>query len=185
MLCTPANGAAWLDNAGGFMHQHEMVEVWEKHAFYEFGVKDADLAVSTMVADATVMHLPTMSGGFGHDQLRRYYADVFIPGIPDGTRSELIGRWVGDGFLVDESIMYMSHDREIPFLLPQVEPTGRAIEVAFVVIVNFRGSLMQSERLYWDQAGVLSQLGLLSPKDLPLAEFSEVSEFLRKAKTAG
>ncbi|MGE2816088.1 hypothetical protein ACQI5H_13235 [Mycobacterium heidelbergense] len=156
-----------------------MVELWEKHAFYEFGVKDADLAVSTMVEDASVMHLPTMSGGFGRDQLRRYYADVFIPGIPDDTRSELIDRRVGDDFLVDESIMCMSHDREIPFLLPRVQPTGRTIEVPFVVIVNFRGPLMQSERLYWDQAGVLSQLGLLSATDLPIAEFSEVTGFLR------
>src|SRR5215213_9798526 len=109
-----------------------------------------------MVHDASVMHLPTMSGGAGRDYLRRYYAEVFIPGIPDGATNELIARSVGDDFLVDESIMSMAHDRKIPFLLPGLAPTGRTIEVAFVVIVKFRGDLMQSERLY--QAGVLSQL---------------------------
>lgn len=159
-----------------------MVEAWERHSFYEFGVKDADLAVSTMVSDAYVMHLPTMSGGFGREQLRRYYAEVFIPGIPDGACSELVARSVGHNFLVDESIIRMPHDREIPFLLPRLEPTGRIIEVAFAVIVNFRGSLMKSERLYWDQAAVLSQLGLLPQKELPLAEFSEIANFLRQAR---
>lgn len=166
------------------MNRDEMVELWEKHAFYEFGVKDADLAVSTMVSDASVMHLPTMSGGFGRDELRRYYAEVFIPGIPEGTRSELIARSVGHDFLVEESIMCVPHDREIPFLLPRLEPTGRTVEVALAVIVNFRCSLMKSERLYWDQAGVLSQLGLLPQKDLPLAEFSQVTRFLRQVRKA-
>ena len=162
------------------MNRDEMVELWEMHQQYEFGGKDADLAVSTMVADASVMHLPTMSGGSGRDELRRYYAEVFIPGIPDGTTNEPIARSVGDDFLVDQAIMSMPHDREIPFLLPGLEPTGRTIEVPFVVIVNFRGDLMQSERLYWDQAGVLSQLGLLSQKDLPLAAAAHVANFLRQ-----
>ena len=149
-------------------------------SYTEFGVKDADLAVSTMVADASVMHLPTMSGGSGQDELRRYYAEVFIPGIPDGTTNELIARSVGDDFVVDQAIMSMKHDREIPFLLPGLEPTGRTIEVPFVVVVNFRADLMQSERLYWDQAGVLSQLGLLSQKDLPMAPAADVADFLRQ-----
>jgi carboxymethylenebutenolidase len=170
------------NDTGGFMNRDEMVELWENHAFYEFGVKDAGLAISTMVADASVMHLPTMSGGFGRAQLRRYYADVFIPGIPEGTSSELISRSVGDDFLVDELIMSMCHDREIPFLLPRLEPTGRTVEVAFVVIVTFRDSLMETERLYWDQAGLLSQLGLISRNELPVAEFSKVADFLRKGK---
>ncbi|OBK26150.1 hypothetical protein [Mycobacterium asiaticum] len=163
------------------MRKDSIVEVWEEHAIYEFGVKNADLAVSTMVPDASVMHLPTMSGGFGREQIRRYYADVFIPGIPDETSTELVTRSVGEDFLVDESIMYIRHDREIPFLLPRVEPTGLAIEVPFVVIVEFRGVLMKSERLYWDQAGVFAQLGLLSTDRLPMPDHSEVTRFLRQA----
>ncbi|OBK13332.1 nuclear transport factor 2 family protein [Mycobacterium asiaticum] len=167
------------------MNQDSIVDVWEKHARYEFDVKDADLAVSTMVADASVMHLPTMSGGSGREQIRRYYADVFIPGIPEGTSTELVERLVGEDFLIDESIMYLRHDRQIPFLLPRLEPTGREIEVPFVVIVRFRDGLMQSERLYWDQAGVFSQLGLLSQKRFPVPDCSDVTRFLRQtSKTA-
>ena len=76
------------------MNRDQMVELWERHTAYEFELKDADLAVSTMVDDAIVMHLPTMSGGAGKENLRHYYADVFIPGIPADTTSEPIARSV-------------------------------------------------------------------------------------------
>ena len=145
----------------------------------EFALKDAELAVSTMVDDATVMHLPTMSGGTGKENLRRYYADVFIPGIPADTTSEPIARSVGDGLIVDEFIMRMTHDRDMPFLLPGLPPTGKTVEIPTVVVVTFRDDLMKSERLYWDQATVLSQLGLIETS-LPIADVGEVSAYLRK-----
>lgn len=160
------------------MDRDQMVELWEQHLAYEFGVGDADLTVSTMVDDASVMHLPTMSGDSGKENLRRYYADVFIPGIPADATNEPIARSVGDGLLVEELIMRMTHDRDVPFLLPGLAPTGRTLEVPAVVIVRFRGELMESERLYWDQAAVLSQLGLID-RSLPVADVSEVSGFLR------
>jgi carboxymethylenebutenolidase len=125
------------------------------------------------------MHLPTMSGGAGRENLRRYYADVFIPGIPDDTTSEPIARSVADSLLVDEFIMRMTHDRDVPFLLPGLAPTGKTVEIPAVVIVKFRGDLMESERLYWDQAALLRQLGLIDP-GLPVADTTEVSGFLRK-----
>jgi carboxymethylenebutenolidase len=160
------------------MDSEQMVELWERHMASEFAVKDANLAVATMVDDATVMHLPTMSGGSGKENLRRYYAEVFIPGIPADTSSEPVARSVGDGLVVDEFIMRMTHDRNVPFLLPGLEPTGKTVEVPAVVIVRFRGDLMASERLYWDQAALLRQLGLIDPS-LPVADFTDVSGYLR------
>ena len=120
-----------------------------------------------------------MSGGFGKENLRRYYADVFIPSIPADTTSELIARSVGEDVLVDEFIIRMTHDRHMPFLLPGVAPTKKAIEVPTVVIVNFRGDLMESERLYWDQATLLSQLDMTDPT-LPIADIKEIVGFLRQ-----
>lgn len=160
------------------MNRDQMVELWERHVAYEFEQRDADLSVSTMVDDATVMHLPTMSGGAGKENLRRYYADVFIPGIPADTTSEPIARSIGDDFIVDEFIMRMTHDRHIPYLLPGLAPTGETLEIPTLVIVNFRGDLMECERLYWDQATVLQQLGLID-RSLPVADVTEVSGFLR------
>ena len=37
---------------------------------------------------------------------------------------------------------------------------------------------MESERLYWDQAAVLSQLGLIDP-GLPFADVTEIGGVLR------
>ena len=160
------------------MNRDQMVELWEQHTAYEFELRDANLAVSTMVDDASVMHLPTMSGGIGKENLRHYYADVFIPGIPADTTTEPIARSVGDSLLVDEFIIRMTHDQDVPFLLPGVAPTGITVQVPTVVIVKFRGDLMESERLYWDQAAVLSQLGLIDPS-LPFADATEIAGFLR------
>jgi carboxymethylenebutenolidase len=85
---------------------------------------------------------------------------------------------VGDNLVVDEFILRATHDQEIPFLLPGVTPTGKTLEVATVVVVKFRDDLMESERLYWDQAAVLHQLGLID-RSLPFASFDEVGAFLR------
>lgn len=164
------------------MNRTDMVELWEQHTHYEFACRDADLAVSTMVPEARVMHLPTMSGAFGRDALRAYYADVFIPGQPPDTELDLIARSIGDDVVVDECIMRLTHDREVPQLLPGVAPTGVSLEVAFVVIVKFRCSLMLSETLYWDQAQVLRQAGLLSAAALPLPDTSDISSYLRTSR---
>ena len=103
---------------------------------------------------------------------------MFIPSVPADTTSELIARSVGDSLLVDEFIMRMTHDQDIPFLLPGLAPTNKTVEVPTVVIVKFRGDLMESERLYWDQATLLSQLGLIDPT-LPFADVTEMGGFLR------
>ena len=52
------------------MNREAMVELWTRHTHYEFEMKDADLAVSTMAPKARVMHLPTMSGASGREALR-------------------------------------------------------------------------------------------------------------------
>ncbi|OBA59489.1 hypothetical protein A5647_17780 [Mycobacterium sp. 1100029.7] len=156
-----------------------MIDLWERHTRYEFELKDADQAVSTMVADASVMHVPTMSGGFGRDALRTYYADSFIPSTPPDTTVELLARSVGDDVIVDECLMALTHDRVIPHLLPGVAPTGRSLEVVFVVVVKFRDSLMLSERLYWDQAQVLAQARLIAGNQLRLPALEEVTRLMR------
>jgi len=156
-----------------------LVELWEHHTLQEFGAKDADAAVATLAEDAHVMHLPSMSGGLGRENLRRYYRDVFIPDIPDDTTIEPVGREVADSVLVDEMVITMTHDREIRFLLPGVPATGRQLVIPSIVVVRFREGLMASEHLYWDQASVLAQLGFLDGVDAKV-HVQEPVDFLRR-----
>jgi carboxymethylenebutenolidase len=53
-------------------------------------------------------------------------------------------------------------------MLPNIAPTGKQVEIPLVVIVGFSNGKISHEHIYWDQASVLVQLGLLDPKGLPI-----------------
>lgn len=139
----------------------ELEKLWEEHLAGEFTTKDVEATLATMVDDATVDHIPVHSGGRGKAELRAFYRDVFIPSWPDDLRQTLINRVVGDGQIVDEIRTTFTHDRPMEWFLPGVPPTHRRVEVDIVAVVQFRGDRIACERIYWDQAGVLRQLGLL------------------------
>ena len=80
-----------------------------------------------------------------------------------------MSRTVGDERLVDELIISFTHTQEIEWMVPGVAPTGRPVSVAFVVIVGLEDGKIAYEHIYWDQATVLVQLGLLDPAGLPVA----------------
>ncbi len=54
-------------------------------------------------------------------------------------------------------------------MLPGIEPTGRVVESPMVAVVQFQEDKLAHEHIYWDQASVLVQLGLLDPDGLPIA----------------
>lgn len=123
--------------------------------------------MATMVAEPYVNHIPTMTGGIGYKDLHRFYRDYFIPGNPPSLKMRLISRTIGTDRVVDEMHMFFRHTQEIPWMVPGIEPTGKEVEVALVVIVCIRGGKLYHEHIYWDQATVLVQLGLLDPKLAP------------------
>jgi len=55
------------------------------------------------------------------------------------------------------------------WMLPGLAPTGRRVEVPLVAIVKFREGKLAHEHIYWDQASVLVQLGLIEASTLPVA----------------
>jgi carboxymethylenebutenolidase len=63
-------------------------------------------------------------------------------------------------------------------MLPQVEPTGKHVKVALVVIVHFRNGKLAHEHIYWDQASVLAQLGLIDADSLPVAGVESAEKVL-------
>ena len=80
-----------------------------------------------------------------------------------------ISRTIGDDRLVDEMVFKFTHTIAMDWMLPGIAPTGKRVEVPLVVIVHFRDGKLAHEHIYWDQASVLVQLGLLDSSTLPVA----------------
>ena len=146
----------------------DLTQLWQEHTKHEFVTRDAESTLATMVEDAYVNHVPVMTGGRGKDALRAFYSRDFIPCMPPDTTLTPISRTIGESQLVDEMIFSFTHTVEMPWMLPGIPPTGRRVEVPLVAIVGFRDGKLAAERIYWDQASVLKQIGLLSDSKLPV-----------------
>ena len=149
--------------------QPDLSTLWEEHLRYEFATRHTEDTLATMVPDAYVNHIPVLTGGVGHNELREFYSQRFIPKMPPDTEITPISRTVGTDQLVDETIFRFTHTVEMDWMLPGVEPTGKRVEIPLVVIVHFRGGKLAHEHIYWDQASVLAQLGLIDTAALPVA----------------
>lgn len=150
------------------MNQAEMIAKWDEHISFEFSSRDVSSTIETMVEDAYVNHVPVMTGGYGRDALRRFYAEDFIPLMPSDTSIRLVSRTLGQDQLVDEMIFSFTHSEEMPWMLPGIPPTHRHVDIPLVVAVGFREGKLAHERIYWDQASVLKQIGLLTDASLPV-----------------
>ena len=146
----------------------DFAALWEEHVKYEFETRDHVDTLETMVQDAYVNHIPTLTGGVGKEQLAEFYSKRFIPQMPPDTELTPVSRTIGEDRLVDEMIFKFTHTIEMDWMLPGIKPTGKRVEVPLVAIVHFRGNKLAHEHIYWDQASVLVQLGLLDPSELPV-----------------
>jgi carboxymethylenebutenolidase len=149
--------------------QQLLNDLWEEHVRDEFVSRDTEATLDTMVADAYVNHVPVMTGGVGRDALREFYSRSFIPKMPPDTEIVPVSRTIGSDRVVDEMIFRFTHTMEMDWMLPGLAPTGKRVEIAVVAIVHFRGGKLAHEHIYWDQASVLVQLGLLDASRLPVA----------------
>lgn len=131
---------------------------------------DLDDTLATMAPHPHLVNIPTMIGGDGPDGVRRFYANRLIGQFfPPDVEFKSVSRTYSAERLVDELIISFTHTTKIDWMLPHVEPTNRRVEVAFVVIVGVKDGKVEYEHIYWDQATVLVQIGLLDPKGLPVA----------------
>jgi len=159
-----------------------LIALWEEHLAQEFSTRDTEATLATMVADAYVNHVPVMTGGSGHKQLREFYRDHFISKMPPDTKLTPISRTISDDRIVDEFIFEFTHTVEMDWMTPGIAPTGRRVEIPTVVIVEFRDGKLAHEHIYWDQASVLVQLGVLNASGLPVAGI-ESAQKLRDRST--
>jgi carboxymethylenebutenolidase len=158
-----------LAGAGVAAAQQTLSERWDEHVKYEFATRNTDHTLETMVVDSYVNHVPVMTGGVGHDELREFYSQRFIPQMPPDTAMTPVSRTIGVDRVVDEMVFEFTHTSRMDWMLPGVEPTGKHVKVALVVIVHFRDGKLAHEHIYWDQASVLAQLGLIDARTLPVA----------------
>ncbi len=145
----------------GEVAPQELVRVWEEHTRREFVEKDVEATLATMTEDTSVWIIPINAGGRGKDGVRAFYRDVLTPSVPDDMQVVLLNRVVGERHVVDEIRFTFIHNNQMDWILPKVPPTNRRIELDHVVVVEFRGDKIAAERVYWDQATVLRQAGLL------------------------
>ena len=146
----------------------DLARLWDEQVACEFATRDTEATLATMTDDAYVNHVPVMTGGCGKAALRQFYSRDFIPSMPPDTTIKAVSRTVGEDQLVDEMIFSFTRTQEIPWMLPGVRPTNRRVEVPLVVIVHFRDGKLSHEHIYWDQASVLKQIGLLTDDSLPV-----------------
>jgi len=125
--------------------------------------------METYTAEPTpfVNFTPTMTGGFGHEELTRFYKEYFMAEKLPIFHLRLISRTIGVDRIVDELYIQFKHTINMPWVLPGVNPTGKKVEIVVVSVVGMRGGKVWSERIYWDQASVLFQVGLLDPDEVP------------------
>ncbi|KAJ8107599.1 hypothetical protein OPT61_g8757 [Boeremia exigua] len=111
--------------------------------------------------------LPTLQGGVGRKKLEEFYREFFVPSLVEDFKIRLVSRTLGIERIVDEMVVSFTHSDEIDWILPGVQPTDKFVEIPMVSVVAVRGGKLVSEHMYWDQASVLVQVGLLDPKLVP------------------
>ena len=146
----------------------DIASVFDDHVAAEFVDMDLDATMATMTEDPYVNHVPVMTGGVGLEGVRQFYGDHFIGKWPNDIAITPVSRTVGESQVVDELVLSFTHDIEMPQLLPGIAPTGRRVQLAFCVVVGFADGKVAHEHIYWDQASLLAQVGLLDPSELPI-----------------
>jgi carboxymethylenebutenolidase len=158
--------------------QTSLRDMWDRHVRDEFVTHDLEDTLATMVEDAHVNHVPVLTGGVGKAALREFYGTHFIPQMPPDTGMQLVSRTIGDGQIVDEMIFHFTHTVKMDWMLPGIAPTGKYVEVAIVAVIGFRDGKLSHEHIYWDQASVLVQVGLLDPNALPVVGVESAKKVL-------
>ncbi len=149
--------------------ERDLGALFDQHVAAEFELQSVDATMETMVQEPYVWHVPALTGAAGGDEVRRFYGSALVGRTPDDAVLHPIARTVSEDRVIDEFILEFTHDCEMPFMLPGVSPTGRKVRIPTVVVMGFEDGLVAYERIYWDQASVLVQLGLLDPGDRPIA----------------
>ena len=159
-------------------------DVFDLHIKREFEDHDVDATMQTMTSEPYVHHVPMMTGGVGYSAVYNFYKNHFIGKMPADTKVVRISRTIDKDQVVDELMVSFTHDREVDFMLPGVPPTGKYVELPHVVVMKFKAGKIAHEHIYWDQASLLVQTGLLDPKLLPVTGREQAKRLLEISQRA-
>lgn len=157
----------------------DLSALFDGHVEREFADQDVDATMETMVPEPYVHCVPVMTGGVGGQKVRCFYSDHFINQIPKDANVTPISRTIGKDQIVVELILSFTHDTQWDYLLPGIPPTGKRVQLPHVVVMKFENGKVAHERLYWDQASLLVQVGLLDPGNLPVVGVEQARRLLR------
>ena len=158
--------------------KHDLGAAFDEHLRDEFELHDPVATMSTMSADPHLYHAPTMTGGNGREEIFAFYRDNFVTKWPKDTSTTRVSRTVGEDQIVDELVMSFTHDVTMDALLPGVQPTGKRVSLPVVVVVKFHDGKVAHEHIYWDQASLLVQVGLLDASALPVTGVEQANHLL-------
>lgn len=172
-------------------HPIDSNSLWELHLESEFTHKSPEAALGTMSDDPRVTIVPILVGGQGRDEMHTFYAKHFLNQLPPDLEVVPVSRTIGEARVIDELVLRFTHSLQMDWVLPGVPATGKWIEFAMVVVVHIENGRISSENLYWDNATILRQAGLLDASGLPIvgAESARqmldpsgpLNEFIRRA----
>lgn len=162
--------------------QQDLGAVFDAHTTHEFVTHDLAATMATMAAAPHVTHVPVLTGGNGREEVQHFYGTYFIGHWPADLTITPVSRTVGADRVVDEVVLAFTHDIEMPAILPGVAPTGRRVEIAMCVVVGCEDGKVAYEHIYWDQASILVQIGLIAPKALPVAGAEQARRLLDPGK---
>jgi carboxymethylenebutenolidase len=153
--------------------------VFDAHVKAEFVDRNVAATMATMAPEPYLTHVPTLTGGIGRAQVERFYRDHFVGHWPDDVQVKPLSRTTGQNRVVDELVVSFTHDREMRVYLPGVAPTGRKVVLPHVAVMGFdEAGRVAYEHIYWDQAALLVQVGLLDPALLPVAGAEQAKRLL-------
>lgn len=155
-----------------------MLEVFQQHLNAEL-TGDIEATMATMTDEPYVNHVPLLAGGVGQQGVLDFYTDHLVGKIfPPDIQITTVSRTVGEDQLVEEVVATFTHTVPIDWLLPGVDPTNKPVEMAAVIIIKFEDNKIAHEHIYWDQASILVQVGLLDPTGLPVSGVEEARKVL-------
>jgi carboxymethylenebutenolidase len=164
--------------------QQAMVQTLEKHGKAEFQDLDLDATLATMTEHPSLFFVPTLAGGSGREGVRDFYKGL-MGQLPQDFQVTPVTDTIGSNRIVRELILTFTHSVAMDWLLPGIAPTGKRVEIPLIIIFTFQGEKVESERLYWDQASMLMQLGVLDPGGLPITGTQSVQKLQQLTKAGG